>query len=246
MTNEEYNEYKTSYGKTSYNLLNDLVSSSEYKNMSSSQKQTAIESIYDYAKEKNKVDYANKVKETIETSTNYNILEELKKSGGSQTQYLNYLSKTKEIQGEKATQKKNQLLFDANYSSKTKSIIYQNTTGKEDSLYNILSNGKVDINEYLDYKIRDSKDEFASDKDSDGKAISGSAKNKIYDYVNKNITGTGNKLIILGSKYKLTDNERKELTDYINTTISNKDEKIEIFKKLDKNYTVKDGKVYYK
>ena len=246
LTNEEYNEYKTSYGKTSYNLLNDLVSSSEYKNMSSSQKQTAIESIYDYAKEKNKVDYANKVKETIETSTNYNILEELKKSGGSQTQYLNYLSKTKEIQGEKATQKKNQLLFDANYSSKTKSIIYQNTTGKEDSLYNILSNGKVDINEYLDYKIRDSKDEFASDKDSDGKAISGSAKNKIYDYVNKNITGTGNKLIILGSKYKLTDNERKELTDYINTTISNKDEKIEIFKKLDKNYTVKDGKVYYK
>lgn len=246
LTNEEYAKYKTSYGKTSYNLLNDLVSSSEYKNMSSSQKQTAIESIYDYAKEKNKVDYADKVKETIETSTNYNILEELKKSGESQTQYLNYLSKTKEIQGEKANQKKNQLLLDANYSSKTKSIIYQNTVGKEDSLYNILSNGNIDINEYLDYKIRDSKDEFASDKDSDGKTISGSAKNKIYDYVNKNITGTGNKLIILGSKYKLTDKERKELTDYINTTISNKDEKIEIFKKLDKNYTVKDGKVYYK
>lgn len=246
LTNEEYNEYKTSYGKTSYNLLNDLVSSSEYKNMSSSQKQTAIESIYDYAKEKNKIDYANNVNETIETSTNYNILEELKKSGGSQTQYLNYLSKTKEIQGEKANQKKNQLLLDADYSSKTKSIIYQNTTGKEDSLYNILSNGKIDINEYLDYKIRDSKDEFASDKDSDGKAISGSAKNKIYDYVNNNITGAGNRLIILGSKYKLTDNERKKLTEYINTTFSNKDEKIEIFKKLDKNYTVENEKVYYK
>lgn len=246
LTNEEYNKYKTSYGKTSYNLLNDLVSSSEYKNMSSSQKQTSIESIYDYAKEKNKIDYANNVNETIETSTNYNILEELKKSGGSQTQYLNYLSKTKEIQGEKANQKKNQLLLNADYSSKTKSIIYQNTTGKEDSLYNILSNGKIDINEYLDYKIRDSKDEFASDKDSDGKAISGSAKNKIYDYVNNNITGTGNKLIILGSKYKLTDTERKELAEYINTTFSNKDEKIEIFKKLDKNYTVKDRKVYYK
>lgn len=246
LTNEEYNEYKTSYGKTSYNLLNDLVTSSEYQNMSNTQKQIAIESIYDYAKEKNKVDYANKVNETIETSTNYNILEELKKSGESQTQYLNYLSKTKEIQGEKANQKKNQLLLDANYSSKTKSIIYQNTVGKEDSLYNILSNGNIDINEYLDYKIRDSKDEFASDKDSDGKAISGSAKNKIYDYVNNNITGTGNKLIILGSKYKLTDNERKKLTEYINTTFSNKDEKIEIFKKLDKNYTVKDGKVYYK
>lgn len=246
LTNEEYNEYKTSYGKTAYNLLNDLVSSSEYQNMSNTQKQIAIESIYDYAKEKNKLDYANKVKETIETSTNYNILEELKKSGGSQTQYLNYLSKTKEIQGENANQKKNQLLLDADYSSKTKSIIYQNTTGKEDSLYSILSNGNIDINEYLDYKIKDSKDEFASDKDSDGKVIPGSAKNKIYDYVNNNITGTGNKLIILGSKYKLTDTERKELAEYINTTFSNKDEKIEIFKKLDKNYTVKDGKVYYK
>ena len=139
--------------------------------MSKTQKQIAIESIYDYAKEKNKVDYANKVNETIETSTNYNILEELKKSGESQTQYLNYLSKTKEIQGEKANQKKNQLLLDANYSSKTKSIIYQNTVGKEDSLYNILSNENIDINEYLDYKIRDSKDEFAYDKDSEGKNI---------------------------------------------------------------------------
>lgn len=246
LTNEEYNEYKTSYGKTSYKLLNDLVSSGEYNNMSSSQKQIAIKSIYDYAKEKNKVDYANKVKENIDTSTNYNILEELNKSGGNQTQYLNYLSKTKEIQGEKANQKKNQVLLDANYSPTTKSIIYQNTTGKDDKIYSILINGKIDINEYLDYKIRDSKEEFKADKDKNDKTISGSSKKKKYDYVNQNIKGVNNRLLILANEYKLTDNERKKLTEYINTTFSSKSEKIEIFKQLSNNYIVKDGKVYYK
>ena len=250
LTNEEYNEYKTSYGKTSYNLLNDLVSSSEYKNMSSSQKQTAIESIYDYAKEKNKVDYADKVKETIETSTNYNILEELKKSGESQTQYLNYLSKTKEIQGEKANQKKNQLLLDANYSSKTKSIIYQNTTGKDDKVYQILKkldSNKNIINQYLDYLQADLEADREDDGTEKGKAISGTKKKKVSNYINsidsKDMSYV-QKLYLAGINTTLSTSEKKKLFTYINENKSlTSKEKMEALDKLQGFTVYKNGKV---
>lgn len=246
LTNEEYSKYKTAYGETSYKLLNSLVSSNEYKNMTTKQKQVAIENIYDYAKEQNKVDYANSIGEEIETSTTYKVLKALEKGGGNQSQYLSFVGKTKDIQGEKSTQRKNKVLLDSNYSSTTKSIIYANTTGKDDSLYNILNNGNININEYLDYKIRDSKDEFSADKNSDGETISGSSKKKVYNYVNNNITGVGNRLIILGNQYKLQDNEKYALTEYINTIYRKTEDRLEVYKRLTKNYTVKNGEVYYK
>ena len=239
MTAEERSNYQKVTGEYSEKVIKELLNNTTYKSLSDEKKAEFIKDIISDSNAKAKYDILD-----IESDDAKNKRELIEKINTKN--YYDYKMKTKDIEGEDATRKKNEALLNSNYSNNVKETLYQNTVGKEDSLYNILSNGNIDINEYLDYKIRDSKDEFVSDKDSEGKTISGSAKNKIYDYVNKNITGTGNKLIILGSKYKLTDNERKELTDYINTTISNKDEKIEIFKKLDKNYTVKDGKVYYK
>ena len=250
LTNEEYSKYKTTYGKTSYNLLNSLVSSSEYKSMSNSQKQTAIESIYDYAKEKNKVDYAQSVNETIKTSTNYNILEELRKAGESQTQYLSYSSETKEIQGEKANQKKNKLLLDANYSSKAKSIIYQNTTGKNDDTYRILNkldSSKNIINQYLDYLQADLKADREDDSTENGKAISGSKKQKVYNYINsidsKDMSYV-QRLYLTGVNTTLSTSDKKKIFTLINENKSlTKNEKLEALDKLQGFTVYKDGKV---
>ena len=250
LTNEEYSKYKTTYGKTSYNLLNSLVSSSEYKSMSNSQKQTAIESIYDYAKEKNKVDYAQSVNETIKTSTNYNILEELRKAGESQTQYLSYSSETKEIQGEKANQKKNKLLLDANYSSKAKSIIYQNTTGKNDDTYRILNkldSSKNIINQYLDYLQANLKADREDDSTENGKAISGSKKQKVYNYINsidsKDMSYV-QRLYLTGVNTTLSTSDKKKIFTLINENKSlTKNEKLEALDKLQGFTVYKDGKV---
>ena len=103
----------------------------------------------------------------------------------------------------------------------------------------------MNITEYLNYKAKESNDEFVSDKDEDGKSISGSSKKKYYDYVNKNITGYGNRLLILGSKYKLSDTERKALAEYINKNYSKK-ELIAVYEELNNNFTIKEGKMYYK
>lgn len=241
LTNKEYADYTKKYGETSYKIINNLISSSEYKSMSKTQKEEAISNVYAYAKEANKLDYAKNNNLKVDKSTLYKIMSELNTKGKSQ--YLGYIAKTSEM---KKSSQKNEFLAKSNYSNETKSIIYKNTIGKEDSLYNeVLKNTNINITEYLNYKVKELNDEFASNKDEEGNAISGTSKKKYYDYINKNITGYGNRLLILGNKYKLSDTERKALVDYINKNNS-KSEVLEICKKLNKNFTVKNGKVYYK
>ena len=243
LTNKEYADYTKKYGETSYNLINSLVSSNAYKTLTQTQKEEAIANIYSYAKESNKIDYANKNGVEVKPTTLYTTMESLKKDGGKQSDYLNYLSKTKTLSKEKD---KNQALANSSYSDKTKQIIYLNGTGKDDKLYNsTIKNSKMNITEYLNYKVQESNNSFSADKTEDGKSVSGTSKQKYYDYVNKNITGYENRLLILGSKYKLSDTERKSLAEYINNNYSKKD-LIGVYENLDKNFTVKNGKVYYK
>ena len=243
LTNKEYADYTKKYGETSYNLINSLVSSNAYKTLTQTQKEEAIANIYSFAKESNKIDYANKNGVEVKPSTLYTTMESLKKDGGKQSDYLNYLSKTKTLSKEKD---KNQALANSSYSDKTKEIIYSNGTGKDDKLYNsAIKNSKMNITEYLNYKVQESNNSFSADKTEDGKSVSGSSKQKYYEYVNKNITGYENRLLILGSKYKLSDTERKSLAEYINNNYSKAD-LIGVYENLDKNFTVKNGKVYYK
>ncbi len=244
MTNGEYSKYRKDYGQNSYRLLENLVSDKEYKNLTNEQKQKAIESVYSYSKEKNKNDYAKNNKLKVEPSTLYNTMEDLKKNGGTQSSYLNYMAKTTGMEKES---ERNKVLANSNYSEKTKSIIYKNGTGKDDKFYNIVAkNSNLNIDEYLNYKIQKNAKAFESDKDKNGKAISGSAKKKLYNWVNSNISGYENRLLILGYSYKLSNKERNDLTNYINKKSSNDNEAIETFKKLTSNYTYKDGKIYYK
>ena len=174
----------------------------------------------------------------------------MKKFGESQTQYLNYLSKTKEIQGEKANQKKNQFLLDANYSSKTKSIIYQNTTGKDDKVYQILKkldSNKNIINQYLDYLQADLEADREDDGTEKGKAISGTKKKKVSNYINsidsKDMSYV-QKLYLAGINTTLSSSEKKKIFEYINRNKSlTSKEKMEALDKLQGFTLYKNGKV---
>ena len=239
MTAEERSDYQKVTGEYTEKAIEELLSNSEYKKLSNEKKAELISDIISDSNAKAKHDILNI--ETEETKKKRELIEKINTKN-----YYDYRLKTKDIEGTNATRRKNEVLLNASYTNKVKDILYTSTTGKEDNLYNILSNGNININEYLDYKIRDSKDEFSADKNREGETISGSSKKKVYNYVNNNITGVGNRLIILGNKYKLQDNERKLLSEYINKIVPNTNDRIEIFKKLSKNYVVKDRKVYYK
>ena len=179
MTNDEYAKYKKDYGQTSYKLLDGLINSKDYNNLDDEQKKKAIETVYSYAKMKNKVNYANNENETVETKTIYNTLEELEQKGGDQSAYLGYVAKTKDITGEGANKQKIGVLANSDYSDKTKEIIYKNTEGSNDKKIILVDKLKLPINEYLNYKSQ----KFENDKDSDGETISGSKKQKVYNYL---------------------------------------------------------------
>ena len=246
LTAEEYAEYKKQYGKNSYNLLNGLTRSKEYKNMNNEQKTEAISKVYEYANEKNKVDYANKNKVEIETSSLYNTVTSIEEEGGKGSDYFKYLGK---ITGVEKSEEKIKILEESDIPSKSKSSIYTNTVGKSDDFYsNVLKESNININEYLKYKQQ----KFESDREDDGtlegKTVTNSKKKKVYNYVNgMNIT-YNQKLLILGKQYKLSDSEQKKLYQYINTIPGQtSDEKLEIFKMYTNNFQIyKDGTMSFK
>lgn len=244
MTNEEYNKYRNSYGKTSYQLLEKIIKSNDYKNLSNEQKQKAIENVYSYAKESNKMDYAKNNKLECEQSTLYTTMQDLKNNGGSQSEYLNYLSKTTELNKDKD---KNQILVDSNYTDKTKAIIYRNTTGKEDELYNNLlskDNINININEYLKYKLQEFESDRKDDGTTSGEAISGSKKKKVYSYVNNMNITKEQRLILLGMQYKLSNTERTELANLINKLPNtSKEEKMKLYEKMQGFTVYKNGTI---
>lgn len=246
LTPEEYAEYKKQYGKNSYNLLNELTNSKEYKNMNNEQKAEAISKIYEYANEKNKVEYANKKKINIETSSLYNAVTSIEEEGGKGSDYFKYLG---QITGIEKADDKIKILSKADIPSNSKSSIYVNTVGKSDDLYtDVLQPSNINIDEYLKYKQQ----KFESDKEDDGtlegKTVTNSKKKKVYSYVNNMNITYNQKLLILGKQYKLSDNEQRKLYEYINNMPSQtSQEKLEIFKKYSNNFEIyKNGTMSFK
>ena len=244
LSSEEYANYKKQYGKTSYNLLNKLTNSSEYKNMTDEQKTKAISEIYSYANEKNKIDYANKnkIKDVKESST-YKTIEQIKQDGGNESDYFKYIGSTLGIDKQ---DEKIDVLSKMSISDKSKGAIYKSTFGKDDDVYNrVLSKNGIDINEYLKYKTQ----KFTSDKKDDGtlqgKTITNSKKNKVYNYVNNMKLSYENRLVLLGQQYKLGTQEREDLFNYINNTNMNTDEKLKIFDKMQGFTVYKNGTIEY-
>lgn len=246
MTSEEYSKYKKTYGKKSHELLNNMIKSSTYSKLSDDEKEKAISKLYEYVKEYAKVEYATNNDINYKTSKMYNTVNSIEKANGNASSYFDFYARICEIEGENANTRKIKILANANYSKKDKELIYTNYIGSEDDLYNnIMKNTGININEYLKYKQQ----EFTSDKKDDGteegKSVSGSKKAKVYDYVNK-MKVTGNqRLILLGTQYKLTNSERQQLSNYVQSLdITNKQKK-EIYSKL-KGFTVyKDGRITY-
>ena len=239
LTADEYANYKKQYGKTSYNLLNKLTNSSEYKNMTDEQKTKAISEIYSYANEKNKIDYANKnsIKD-VKASTTYKTIEQIKHDGGNESDYFKYIGSTLGVDKQ---DEKIDVLSKMNISDKSKGAIYKSTFGKDDDVYNkVLSKNGIDINEYLKYKTQ----KFTSDKKDDG-TVTNNKKNKVYNYINNMKLSYENRLVLLGQQYKLGTQEREDLFNYINNTDISTTDKLKIYEKMQGFTVYKNGNVEY-
>lgn len=148
------------------------------------------------------------------------------------------------------TKDKLKILQNANYSAEEKTEIYKNYILSNDSAkkkLNLLEKtGITDekyINEYLKYLQQDFESDIKENATTKGKTVSGSSKKKTYEYVNNMKITYEQKLMLLGTQYKLNDTERTKLYKYIKSLDYTEDEMKSVFESL-KGFTVyKNGKV---
>ena len=136
------------------------------------------------------------------------------------------------------------------YTDKEKDIIYQEYINSDDEIYTnlkLLNNNDVSkINEYLNYKTADLKANKKDDGTKDGETISGSAKNKVINFINNSNFNSIEKLYLYGTKYKLNNNQRKILTEYITSLNITPNQRKEIYLKLNGVVEMKDGTIQWK
>lgn len=148
------------------------------------------------------------------------------------------------------TKDKLKILQNANYSAEEKKEIYKNYILSNDSAKKKLSllekTGITDekyINEYLKYLQQDFESDIKENGTTKGKTVSGSSKKKTYEYVNNMKITYEQKLMLLGTQYKLNDTERTKLYKYVKSLDYTEDEMKSVFESL-KGFTVyKNGKV---
>ncbi len=152
-------------------------------------------------------------------------------------------------EGQLKSKDKIQVLLNSKYSNNEKTAIYENyikTQNKKDEIdtFDALKKCNIDINEYLKYELQDFESDKKDDGTTSGKSISGSKKKKVYSYVNSMNITKDQKLILLGTQYKLSNSERTELANLINKLPNTtKNEKIKLYEKMQGFTVYKNGTI---
>lgn len=233
MTAEERSNYQKVTGEYTEKAINELLSNSAYKKLTDEKKAELIKEIISDSNAKAKYDILK-----IETDDAKKKRELIEKAGTKS--YYDYKFKTKDLEKEI---EKVEVLANANYSNKIKETIYESTIGKDDSLYGIMKESNIDSTEYLKYKSQKFESNKKDDGTTTGKTISGSKKNKVYEYVNNMDITYNQKLLLLGTQYSLTSAEKTKLAHYINDMNISKKRKMEIYDKISGFTVYKDGRI---
>ena len=128
-----------------------------------------------------------------------------------------YVGKKQDIIGE---------IINTNLTDDAKMSLYQDTY--KDKFSNYATDLGFDADTYLEYKAQD----FSADKDKNGKSISGSKKQKVFDYINSMDVPYEQKLILAKSEYNSFNDNNYEIIEYIENTGMDYDERIELYKAL--------------
>ena len=234
MTSQERNQFQRVTGKYVENSLNSLMKDADYKKLSNDKKAEIINEIVSDSYSKAKYDVL-KI-DSKEYEKKRNTLKDVKPSS-----YYNYKFKT---EGMKKDNEKINVLVNANYTDKEKTAIYENyILSSTNTTYPLLKKSGIDIDEYMKYLQQDFKSDKKDNGTTSGKTVAGSAKRKTYEYVNNMNISYEQKLLLLGTQYKLNDTERTKLYNYVKTLDYSQEEMQKVFEKLQGFTVYKDGRV---
>lgn len=230
MSSEQRNKFQRVSGKYVEESLDSLLNNKDYKNLNNNEKASIINDIVSDSYSKAKYD-------VLEIdSKEYLKTREILKNVSPST-YYNYKIITK---GLKKDNDKIDKLVNSNYSNNEKTVLYETyILSDSDTKYPIIKNtfteNGLNISKYLQYKLQ----KFTSDKKDDGtvngKSITGSKKDKVFDYIDsiKGATYT-QKLILYALEYKPSSSSDREIVENYVRNLPNKTakEKLEIMSKF--------------
>ena len=218
MSGKEFTEFKNVYGQTAYNMLRELMKMGVYAESSAEERADMVNKVYDYARDEAKrkflaekgVVYTNakangeeyyredSIKGAIEnnmTPDEYSYYREnpekyafLKENGVSYADYTAFDDDTKDVW----------------------SWAYNNPDG-----FALSKAAAKDVVTYRKY-AGDLKD-IEADKDSNGNSISGSRKEKVFNYINNLDADYGEKIILFKNEYNADDTYNYDIIEYLDS-----------------------------
>lgn len=189
LTLKQKSDYQKAYDAVVSDGLNKMIASSEYQKLSDDQKAGAVVTLYKYAAEQGKRAAVAEYAPQGWTAK----AEQATKEGASVEQIAIYKAATAEIEGDKdedgktVTGSRNKKIYDAlegmHFSEEAKSAIYKASVDDvgEDQGYQQAKNAGVTDWQYITFRANTGV--MTSDKDEDGKTISGTKKKKVLDYI---------------------------------------------------------------
>nr|DAX35454.1 MAG TPA: hypothetical protein [Caudoviricetes sp.] len=223
LSNEQYSKLKKMYGEINYKVLSELTSSQEYKEMNNEQKVKAISDIYKYSKAQIKSQYAQENDIDTEDSSILKSVKSIIYNGGKVDDYFKYVGMTTNAE---TTKEKADILGKSKLSDKTKEILYSSTIGKEDGIYNSLKDA-ININSYLNYKAQKIEN-----------------KKELEEYLINSDMKSEEKVLLYATKYKVGEDDREYLYNYIKDLDIDTEQKTNIYRKI-KGFKVVNDTIYY-
>lgn len=225
MDSAQRSKFQTVSGSYVENTVEGLLRNKDYNKLSSEKKTKIINKIISDSYSKAKYDVLKIDSEEYEKLRK--ILKDIKT-----TSYYDYKFKTEEM---KKDNEKINIIANGLYSDKEKMALYENYIDSGNSKIatiqnNLVKDLNIDTTEYLKYK-----------------ANAGTTKAEKSEYMSNTMNNVSymNKLILLGTEYVLTANEKSMVVNYIDSLNKTKKEKLELLSNI-KGFTIdKDGTYKY-
>ena len=216
---------RAQYQKASGNIIEKeiekLLNNSQYNKMSDEKKSEVISDIVNYS-----YNIAQKEVLGTELSDTYQKVYEYGKIGDVSDYYAfrNSVDDT-----DKNTKKESitSYLLNSTLSDKELASLYGSYYSSEETLEDMMTL-KIPIKEYIKLDSQ----EFTTDYDSNGKAITNSKKNKIINYVNSLNLSIPQKAILIKSQYSSYDAYNKQIVSYVNSQNLSKFDKATLLKSI--------------
>lgn len=218
MSASDFTAFKKTYGQTSYSLLEELFRTDVYQNASAEERAKMVNDVYGYARDVAKREFL------ASRGVEYTNAQ----SGGEE-----YYRDDPILGAIENDMTPDEYTFSATYPEKyaffkSNGISYADYAsadedGKRAYTWAYENPGKYTVSKVISDDLMvyrqytNDLNDLKADKDSSGKTISGSRKDKVLDYINGMDIDYGQKVILFKTEYPADDTYNGEIVDYLNS-----------------------------